>query len=355
MAVPTETSMGDENREQTTPRGWRVSLGRTTTAVWIGVAVVLLAVAFQVAAPSVAFFSVTNLQSLGLESAEAIILAVGTAFVLGAGLLDLSIGANLVLSSVAGGEVMDTVAGGTARVTSGHPEHVALAVGLAIVTILAMAVGFGIMNGLLVTRLKLSSFIVTLGTMGVGNGLALVIVGGVDIGIPTPLQVGFGVLNVWVIPAPLLVAVGITACAWYLLARTRFGVRALAMGSSRAAAERAGIKCDWLTIRLFALMGLLVGVASVIDLARFAATDVAGQTLAAMAAITAAVIGGTSLFGGRASVIGAAIGALLPAVMITGLVVTGVSAFYQQVAIGVILLLAVSVDRVRRSRAARGT
>jgi len=125
------------------------------------------------------------------------------------------------------------------------------------------------------------------------------------------------------------------------------------MGSSRDAAVRAGLRVNRQLTSTFVLVGGLAGLAGLFDLTRFATTNLSGHTTDALAALTAAVIGGTSLFGGHISMPGVLAGALLAVILQDGLIIIGVSAFYQLVAIGVVLIVAVTIDQRRRPRTQR--
>jgi ribose transport system permease protein len=130
---------------------------------------------------------------------------------------------------------------------------------------------------------------------------------------------------------------------WFVMAKTRFGLRTVAIGSSRDAATRAGLKTSLHVLALFVLMGALAGVAGVIDLSRFSTTNLSGHQTDALSAIAGAVIGGTSLFGGRVSIVGAVFGAILASILETGLVIQGLDPFYQLIAVGVVLIVAVYI------------
>jgi ribose transport system permease protein len=323
-----------------------------STAFWMGVILVVLVLGFGIASPDWAMLQPSNFQSMALSVSMIMLLAVGMTFVLGAGELDLSIGANVMLSSVVAAKVMAAVSGSAAEVQAGiYPD---LAVGVAAGALAGIGTGtlFGLVNGLLATRLRISSFIVTLGTTGIGTGLAFVLSGGVNVPfVPRDIQTGFGALNLGgVVPLPTVLVVGISIVLWYVLASTRFGLHTLAIGSSREAAGRAGINVPRHVLSLFVLMGAFAGLAGILDLSRFATTNVGGYQTTAMGAIAAVVIGGTSLFGGRASVGGSMVGALIPLVLATGLVIVDVDSFYQLIVVGVILVIAVYLDQRRRER-----
>jgi ribose transport system permease protein len=286
------------------------------------------------------FLSTENLQFLGFDSAETIILAVGLGMVLASGLIDLSVGAVLVLSSVVSAKVM-------LLTQSSSGPGLAILFGLA--ACLATGVIFGIVNGLIVIYLKVNAFIATLATLGIGTGVALVITSSGDLfGLPAPLERDFGAAKVAGVPLPLLVALVIAVIVWFIVTQTRFGLRALAMGSSRSAAERAGISRAGYTIAVLGLMGFLAGIVGFLDIARFGATNVGGHTTDALEAIAGAIIGGAGLYGGKVSVGGAVAGAVLSVILLSGLIVVGAAAAYQQIAIGAILVVAVSLDQFNR-------
>jgi ribose transport system permease protein len=323
-----------------------------STPVGMAVIVVALIVLFGVLSPNGAFFRVSNLSTITLNVSVTMLLAVGITYVLGAGELDLSIGSNVVLSSVVAARVLVAVSGSPEQVRAG--EYPDLALGIAAGTVAAIAAGtlFGLVNGLLVTRLRINSFIVTLGTMGIGTGLAYVVTNGVNVpNVPRSLQTGFGIEKLFgIVPYPMIVVLIIAAVLWYMLRRTRFGLYTLAIGSSREAAERAGIGSRRHVLALFVMMGALAGVAAMLDLTRFATTNIGGHQTTALAAIAAVVIGGTSLFGGRATIAGSMVAALIPVILGTGLVILGVPSFYQLIVVGAILIAAVFIDQRRRER-----
>jgi ribose transport system permease protein len=324
---------------------------RRSTAVWIGLILLVILLIFGFVSPSGSFFNVDNFADMGLELAEGMCLAVGMTFLLAAGHLDLSVGANVILSGYLGAYTMERITG-SAPESAGLLAHSGQAIAAGVAVSIVAGTAFGFINGFLVTRLKISSFIVTLGTTGIGTGAAFVLSNGADIPtIPGRLQSAFGVARIGnVVPTPLVVGVALAAILWYVMNKTRFGLRARAIGSSREAAERAGVSVDREIVQLFTLIGFLAGVASVIDVAEFATTSLAGHATDNLAAIAACVIGGTSLFGGVASVPGSVIGAMFPVVLATGLIINGVGSYWQYIVVGLILLTAVTLDRRRRNR-----
>jgi ribose transport system permease protein len=321
-------------------------MGRT--AFWISLINVVLIVLFG--AFNRNFLGIANFQNLAIDGSETVLLATAEAFLLAAGEFDISLGANLVLASVVGSVVMTGVAGTSAQVQNNVYPHLAVALPLGYLLCLLTGAAVGLLNGLMVTRLRINSLIATLAMLGIASGVADVITGGSNVPyVPPVVQSGFGIRNLGFVPLPALVVLAVLVGAWLALTKTRFGLYTVALGSSREAALRAGLPVEQQLLALFALAGLLAGLAGLIDLSRFATTDLAGHETDALAAIAGAVIGGTPLQGGRASVGGAIAGALIAVILQAGLVMIGLSPFYQLIAVGLVLVAAVHLDQ-RRSR-----
>jgi ribose transport system permease protein len=349
--MPAELAMagnGDEPEVRSLTTFERVT---RSTAFWIGTALLAMVIIFGVISPNNAFLRPSNLLTIGLNAAQIMILAVGMTYLIGAGQLDLSIGSNLILCSVFSAQAVVGLAGSPQEVASGEYPNLVLATVVAVGVALLTGATFGLINGLLVTRLRITSFIVTLATGGIGLGIALVRTGGGNVAnIPRDLQLSFGSAKFLdLVPYPLIVAAIVAAILWAVMRLTGFGLRTVAIGSSPEAAVRAGVAVDRHLVKLFLLMGLLVGVAGLLDVTRFATTNVAGHQTDALAAIAAVVIGGSSLFGGVASVGGTILGTLIPVSLATGLVIMRVESFYQLIAVGIILILAVYWDQRRRT------
>jgi ribose transport system permease protein len=242
-----------------------------------------------------------------------------------------------------------TAADGT---TSYH--DIGLAITLGIIACVGTGALFGFVNGLLIALGNINSLIATLGTLGIGTGIALLVTGGSNVAaLPTELQLNIGLNTVGIVPIPAIVALAIAVVLWAVVQFTRFGLRTQAIGSSRISAERAGIRVRAHLTGLAVLGGSLAGLAGFVDLARFGSTALAGHSNDALGAVTAAVIGGTLLEGGRISITGALWGAGLAVILQAGLVIVGVSSFWQLIVVGVVLLVAVLLDRVaavRRNR-----
>jgi ribose transport system permease protein len=324
----------------------------TNAAFLVLIVLIGLVIFFGLSTPDHAFLHLSNLLTVMLDASELLLLAAGMTYLLGAGQLDLSIGSNLLLCSVVAAKVITSLGGTTAEISAGNYPHLLLALGVGIPAAVATGLLFGLFNGFVVTKLGINSFIVTLATLGIGLGTTYVLTNGTDVPyLPLQLQSGFGIKKIAdVIPLPVIVTLFFVGVGWFLLAATRYGLRTLAIGSSREAAERAGVPVSKHLILLFMQMGFLCSVAAVIDISRFGTTNVAGHQTDNLNAIAAAVIGGTSLFGGLASVGGAIIGTLIPVTLTNGLILMSIDPFYQLIAIGVILLCAVYFQERRRRR-----
>ncbi|MFC5824063.1 ABC transporter permease [Nonomuraea insulae] len=321
-----------------------------TGGAWVFLLDLLLILIFGLLSDDQVFWSLQNAQALLLGGTEALLLALGLAMLLGAGVFDLSLGANLVLSSIVGARVIQLVAG-TAPDASGQFHDAGTAILLGLLACVLTGTLFGLINGLIIAYLDVNSLIATLGTMGVGTGLGLLITNGGDLGgLPPALQTGFGLFTLAHIPVPALVAILIGLALWTVLRYLKYGMRTLAIGSSRAAAERAGLRVRPHLVSLAVLAGTLAGLAGFVDISRFGSTTVSGHSTDALTAVTAVVIGGTLLEGGRVSIPGAMWGTILAVVLQGGLVILGVKPFFQLIAIGVVLVAAVAIDRIRYKR-----
>lgn len=306
--------------------------------VWILAIFVGLLVLFTIAAGS-SFASLGNTRNILASVAIILVMALGEMLVILTAGIDLSIGGVLVFSGVAAVSTMNALGGSAWAIAAG-----------VLVAMLA-GTGWGLINGLLVTYARIPPIIATLGTMGMSMGLALVLTGGVDMRAPLPLVENFGSSDLFgVIPWIAILAFCLALLLGLLLSQTRFGRNTYALGGSVQAVERAGISVNKHLIRVYMLAGLLVGIAGFMALARFGTTTLSGHTEDAMKAITAVVLGGTSLFGGSGKVRGVVIGAFIPAVLLNGFVITGIQAFWQQFAIGLVLVIAVFIDRRREAK-----
>lgn len=315
----------------------------TNSTVLVVLVDIILIIFFTLLSRDHIFWSIPNAEALLRNGSEIVVLAMGVTILMSAGIFDLSIGSNLVLASVSSALVMQSMIAG------GQPSGLIMLVGFIVAVAAGMA--FGIINGLIITKLKVNSLIATLGTLGIGQGIAYLLTDGQDIrGMPDLLQSGFALLKFGIFPVPMLCAILLSIGAWALLRFTRFGLRTLAIGSNATATYRAGINIHRQTIALCALAGALCGFTGFVDVAKFGSTAIASHALDGLSAITAVVIGGTALSGGRASVIGTLAGAALSIILLSGLIIIRVQPFWQFVATGVVLIAAVAFDQFRATK-----
>jgi ribose transport system permease protein len=340
-AQPSDEEVIDATAAPPTQPRWREILTGSSTSillVLIAMIVVFSALRFE------QFFSVSNARNIATDAAVLLVVATGLTYVIITAGIDLSVGSVLVFSSVVSARMMNAVGGDNWGV---------IIVGA--LTALAAGLGWGTLNGFLVTKAKIPSFIVTLGTLGMALGGALLITGGVDErNVPFKLVETIGTGRLFgEIPYLIVIAAVVALIFGVILAMTRFGRYTYAIGSNEEGVRRAGVNVDLHLIKVYALTGMLAGFAGFLALARFGTTSIAGNTTVNLDSIAAIVIGGTSLFGGIGTILGTVIGVFIPAVLRNGFVIVGVQPFWQQVAVGAVLIAAVYVDQLRRSRYAR--
>lgn len=315
---------------------------RRSPTVWLAVALIALIAAFTAMSPQ-AFPSAFNIRSILVDASVLLVLSVGQTFVIAAAGIDLSVGAVLVFSGVLADQAMLSLGGGVGPILIGL--LIALGSGLA----------WGIANGLLVTKARIPPLIATLGTLGIAFGVAQVITNGNDMsGVPGGLVQTIGLGRLFgVVPWLVVIAAAVTLVGGVTLEATRFGRHTLGIGANPDASRRVGIKVDRHLTLIYAIAGLLSGLAGYLSLAQYATTTIQGHGTDNLQSITAVVLGGTSLFGGVASILGTTIGVFIPAVLQSGLVIIGVQPFWQEAAIGAVLLLAVYFDQRQRGARSR--
>ena len=312
-------------------------------AVWILGVLLVIVVFFSVAAGS-KFLSASNFSLISQNIAVWAVLGVGMTFVIITSGIDLSIGSVLVFSSVVAAKLMESIGG------DGW--------GVAFIGILAALVSgaaWGVLNGFLIAKAKIPPLIVTLGSLSVALGLAQVLTGGIDVrSVPGALTDFNTYIKILGIPSLPFVALVTLIIGGVILHRTKFGRYTYAVGSNELGARRVGINVDRHLILVYGLSGLMAGLGAVLALSQFGTTTIAGQSLTNLNVIAAVVIGGTSIFGGEGSIFGTVVGLFIPAVLQAGFVIIGVEAFWQGVAVGIVLVAAVYVDQSRRAAALRG-
>jgi ribose transport system permease protein len=315
----------------------RFATSPTTPILFILAALVI---GFTAGAPGV-FNATGNIRNLLLDSSILLVIAVGATYVVITAGIDLSVGSVLVFSGVVAAKLMEQIGGGGTGTLL-----------LGLLAAVASGLAWGLLNGALVGWCRIPALIVTLGTLGMALGFALILTGGSDVRtVPTELVDGLGTGRIFgELPYLVLVAAAVALVGGVLLALTRFGRHTYAIGSNPEAARRAGIHVERHLLKVYGLAGALAGFAGFLSLARFSTTSIGGHATDNLQAITAVVLGGTSLFGGIGTILGTVIGTFIPAVLQNGFVVVGLEPFWQQVAVGAILIAAVYLDQRRRSQ-----
>ena len=314
------------------------------------VIVVALVLVFTLLTPAGTFFSSVNFKAIALDTSEILILAAGSTFVVIAAGIDLSIGSVVVFSAVVFAKVVASLSG-TSGAFGGTAHNLAFAIPVSVLAAIAAGAGWGFINGYLTSRLKMPSFIVTLGTLGMALGFAQLLTGGLDVpNVPAQLQLQFGGASVAGIPWIVVVTAVVVAVLWIVLAKTRFGLRTYAIGANAEGTRRAGVNVTRQMIGVFVLMGALAGLVGVLDVCRFGTASINAHTQDNLTAIAAVVIGATSLFGGKGRMSGTVIGAFIPAILRNGFILLNVQPFWQNVAVGAVLIVAVYLDQQRRLR-----
>jgi len=277
------------------------------------------------------FLSISNILNILLATSVIGVLAIGATFVISSAGIDLSVGSVLALSGVVGCQLI---------------ANFDLLWPVGILACIAAGGAAGFVNGFLVTRGGIPPFIVTLGMLGVARGFALVLTNGLPIyGLPDPI-VYIGQGRPLGVPSPVYVLLATAAIAHVVLTQTRFGLYAQVIGDNESAARAMGVAVERHKTLLYTLSGALAGLAGLLFAARVNAGDPTAGLNYELTAVTATIIGGTNLFGGKGSVVGTIIGALIMGVLQNGLNLLAVPSFYQQMAIGAVLVLAVWLDRI---------
>jgi ribose transport system permease protein len=316
-------------------RRWRLRFGAREA----GVALALLAMCVALTLLNDRFLTATNLLNIGRQVSLLGIMAVGMTFVLVAGEVDLSIGSTYALAALTTGLIL------THGVGLGPGLLAGVAVGILV----------GLTNGLLSTYGRLPSLIATLGMLSMVRGAALILTDGRPVTVNERNGADPGMLGQFLfigqgylfgIPMQLVFFAMVAAAGWFVLSRTGFGFRVFAVGGSVKAARVSGISVERVKIGAFTLMGALAAFAGILSMA-FLPSGQAGRTGLGLEldVIAATIVGGTSLSGGEGTIIGTILGVLIIGVLRTGLVLTGVSPFVQEFLIGLVIVVAVAIDK----------
>jgi ribose/xylose/arabinose/galactoside ABC-type transport system permease subunit len=348
----------------------RLVLAVSRVWAWVFLVALILFFTISVSVSSggvINFLSLRNTQSILVTITPVVLMGLGQTFVIISGGIDLSVGWVMGLASVVSAEVTVGLWNG------GWSEPGAIAAGFA--AGIAIAIVFGVINGTIIAKLGVPSFIVTLGMSFVARGVALIISGGNVVGgLPDGMRNLGNEALIYVVPGeggsvsllnkpdvsgddlrhlervfhwPVVIAAIAVGVCIFLLARTQFGRHTYAIGGSKVASLRAGVPVSRMTILIYALSAATAGLAGCLHTARFAGgSGIAGEPLL-LSSIAAVIIGGVSMFGGRGNVVGTVIGALIIAILVTGLILLGVDPYWQFIIIGVVVILAVLIDQAR--------
>jgi ribose/xylose/arabinose/galactoside ABC-type transport system permease subunit len=283
-------------------------------------------------------FNLTSVQSVLLYTTQYLMMALGLTLVIIAAGIDLSVAFTSGLASATAAVILKVL--GTSV-----PAYLSFA--LAVIAGISMAMTFGYFNGLMVARLKVPSFIGTLGMSGVARGVAFLIAGGSTVAIKNTVARDFGNGSLLYIPIPVLFTAFLTLIFHYVLSSTKFGIYVYAMGGNFNSAVRAGVNTNRLTITLYILSAITAAVFGITNMGRFSGgkPDVGDPIL--LNAVAAVFIGGASLTGGSGTVIGTVIGSLILAIIQFGLVFIGLDSYWQFIAVGFVIILAVLIDQFR--------
>lgn len=280
-----------------------------------------------------------NIQSIAIFAVAPLLLATGQTFVIISGGIDLSLGFIMGLAAVVAAHTINAV-------TPGAGLFVGVIAGF--LAGVAVACIPGMINGLLVSRLKVPPFIGTLGMFGVARGTAFLLAGGTTVPVSNNLFAMIGNGRIWGVPYIVIITAVFMLVMHYVLSQTKFGQHNYAIGANVQAARRAGIDVKGHLFRLYVLSAACAGLAGVLYSARFnAGAAQAGEPLL-LDCVAAVVIGGASLFGGSGTILGTIAGALVIAVIQYGLVFVNVEPFWQFISVGVVIIISVLIDQAQR-------
>lgn len=334
VEAPAASSASDSGARS--PR--RIRLGGDFWARY-GVPAALVAIAIFFALTSPQFLTEANMVNILRQSAVIALAAVGATMVLISGGIDISQGAVMSLSGLSAVVLIQQF---------GVADPLAILIALIIGTLLGLA------NGLLAEGVRIPAFIATLGTALVIRGIAFVYTEGRSIG----LSGGAGEILTWLgrgfvgpLPVPVVLMLILYVVAAGVMARTAWGLHTYAIGSAERAARIAGVRVGLHRVQVYSVAGLMSGIAGVVLAGRLASAAPGLASGAEFDILTAVVLGGTSIYGGRGNVLRTLLGAVFLTTLTNGLILLNIPTFYQMIMVGVVLLAALSLDRLRSAGA----
>lgn len=296
------------------------------------VALAFVSIFFSIASPT--FLTKTNLLNVLRQISMNAIIAFGMTFVLLTGGIDLSVGSVMAMVNCFSIGMM----------VDGVPIGAAIASGV------LMGAIVGLVNGLIIAKAKIPAFITTLAMMTIARGTAYVYTGGKPVRFDNDMLSWFGNGYVGAVPVPVIVMFICFAILFFVLHKIRFGTRVFAVGGNREAAVFSGIKVDKIEVIVYTICGLLAGLAGMIMSARMLSAQPTSGEGAEINAISAVVLGGTSMNGGIGSMAGTLIGALFIGILNNGLNIIGVSSYWQEIIKGIVILIAVFFDVIKNKK-----
>jgi ribose/xylose/arabinose/galactoside ABC-type transport system permease subunit len=299
----------------------------------LGVLVMIVLVVALVSTATPNFLQPQNVSSVLVSAAIIAVPALGMTLALAMGALDLSIGSMQALAACAVAILLGT-----------------LAIPLSIGATLLLGAAVGLVNGLIVTRLGVPAFVATLGMMSVLRGAALLMTDGQSILLMD--QPEFARLNTGQllgVPIPVLTALGVFVILWLVMRHTPFGQHVCAIGGNERAAIVTGLKVDRIKVLVFVIVGATAALSGVMLTSRLMIVDGTLGVGLELQAIAVVVLGGTSLMGGNANLVGTMLAAVLLAVINSSLNILKVESFYQYLALGLLLIFALALDTLRRA------
>lgn len=329
MTTTTDTAQasGDETEKEHSRRRISVSTLADYAAL---LALILVFIIFFIATPN--FLTKSNISDLLVASTILAVLSLGQQLAIVVAGIDLSVGANLPWAAALLGYTVN------------HGHSMAVAIVIAVLGGLLI----GVVNGLLIGYLGMTDFIVTLGMLSVVSGITLLLTKGNTVSVSSPFLQGLALNGVGPIRWFWLVALVIAGAVAFLLFRMRLGTHLLAVGGNLEGARSTGIPVSRMRMFAYAGSGLLCGLAGVMLVARNGGADPSLQTNYLLSSIAAVVLGGSSLFGGKASVVGTVTGAILLTSLVNGFTILGISQYYQPVAVGGVVLMSALLARFRK-------
>ena len=339
--------------------------------IWAWVFLAVLILGFSIASKQVNdinFISLRSVQGILTYATQILLIGLGETLIIIVAGIDLSAGWGLGFSAVVGATVMQTL------FAKGLSPFIVISVGM--LSGILITVIPGLINGILIAKVKVPAFISTLGIGVLIEGVALLISGGYPVVKQPPYLGTIGnssILYIWpghemsffkypasatpadipnilvIMPTVVLITIIVTFVIWFILAKTQFGQHLYAIGGNMEGAIRAGIPVEKTLIKVYTLAAVLAGIGGVIWAARFSSGAYNAGETTTMNAIAAVVVGGASLFGGEGTILGTIVGALIIATIQYGLVLLGVVPFWQYIAVGIVVVVAVIVDQFGRT------